>query len=72
MKQLIKINGPHIKLDQLLKLSGLLETGGQAKFAISNGLVKVNGDICLVKGKKLVFGDFVEYKTFCLEVAQNV
>ena len=56
----IKINTECIKLDALLKFAGLVETGGEAKLAIQNGEVTVNGEPCAMRGKKLRPGDRVE------------
>lgn len=42
----------YIKLGDLLKLTGEFETGGQAKIAIQNGEVTVNGEVCTMRGKK--------------------
>ena len=53
----IKITTPFIKLDQLLKFSGLCSTGGEAKDVILEGLVSVNGEVCLMRGKKIYPGD---------------
>ena len=48
-----------IKLDQFLKLVGVVDTGGQAKLLIQDGQVRVNGTIELRRGRKLVNGDRV-------------
>lgn len=53
----IKIKTPFIKLDQLLKFSGLVSTGGEAKEVILEGLVKVNGETAFQRGKKIYPGD---------------
>lgn len=53
----IKITTPFIKLDQLLKFSGLCSTGGEAKEVIASGLVQYNGEVCLMRGKKVYPGD---------------
>ena len=53
----IEITTEFIKLDALLKFSGLCETGGEAKLCVEDGLVKVNGETCLQRGKKLRPGD---------------
>ena len=53
----IKINTEFIKLQDLLKLSGLCETGGQAKVYIQNGEVFVNDEICTMRGKEMRNGD---------------
>lgn len=56
----VKISTEFIKLDALLKFAGLAETGGEAKEAVQSGRVKVNGQTCLMRGKKLRPGDRVE------------
>lgn len=48
-----------IKLDQFLKLSGVVATGGQAKLMIQDGIVTVNGETETRRGKKLRAGDRV-------------
>ena len=65
----IEITTEFIKLDSFLKLSGLAETGGEAKLFIEDGLVSVNGEPCLQRGKKLRPGDRVEFDGQALEVA---
>ena len=57
----IKITTEYIKLDQFLKFTGELETGGQAKELILDGQVKVNGEVEERRGKKLYPGDKVEF-----------
>lgn len=49
-----------LRLDQFLKLSGLAETGGQAKVRIQWGDVKVNGEVCTQRGRGVRPGDRVE------------
>ena len=49
----IKIDSEFIKLQDLLKLSGAVDTGGMAKVVIQNGEVEVNGEICTMRGKKM-------------------
>ena len=49
----IKIKEDFIKLDSLLKFSGTSSTGGEAKMMILNGEIKVNGEICTMRGKKV-------------------
>ena len=51
-----------IKLGQLLKAASQVENGADAKFEIQSGKVKVNGEVELQRGKKLVKGDKVSYK----------
>ncbi len=59
--QTIQLKDDFIKLGQVLKAAGLVESGVDAKFAIQDGLVKVNGHVELQRGKKIVSGDVVEY-----------
>lgn len=55
----VLIHTEFIKLDSLLKLAGLVETGGEAKILIQGGQVLVNGEVCEMRGKKLRPGDTV-------------
>ncbi len=50
----------YIKLEGLLKLANVVGSGGMAKNMILNGDAKVNGEVCLMRGKKLRPGDKVE------------
>ena len=56
----IQINTEFIKLDSLLKFAGMVETGGEAKELIQAGQVKLNGEVCTMRGKKCVPGDAIE------------
>lgn len=56
----IAINTPFIRLDSLLKLAGAAGTGGHAKVMVQGGDVLVNGEVCTMRGKKLVAGDKVQ------------
>lgn len=58
----VEIKTEYIKLEQLLKLAGLVGSGSEAKMVIGMSLVRVNGSIELQRGKKLRNGDIVEYK----------
>ncbi|MCR4607118.1 MAG: RNA-binding S4 domain-containing protein [Oscillospiraceae bacterium] len=64
-----EIKTDFIKLDSLLKFAGLTGTGGEAKYVISEGMVKVNGEVCTLKGKKIRPGDRVEFAGTEIEVA---
>lgn len=55
----VKIETEFIRLDDLLKLTGVASTGGQAKIMIKSGLVLVNNEVCEMRGKKLRNGDTV-------------
>lgn len=56
----VKINTEFIKLQDLLKFAGAVETGGEAKLLIQEGAVRVNGEVCTMRGKKLYPGDRAE------------
>ena len=58
--QEIAISTEFIKLEAFLKFAGAVSTGGEAKNIIQDSLVKVNGEICTMRGKKLHPGDTVE------------
>ena len=60
--QEIKINTEFIKLDSFLKWCGAADLGSYAKMFILDGEVKVNGEVCLQRGKKLRVGDEVEFQ----------
>lgn len=68
---IITITTDFIKLDALLKFSGLCETGGEAKLCIADSLVKVNGEVCTQRGKKLRVGDVVELDGRSVEIAAD-
>lgn len=59
--EIIKLREEYIKLGQALKAAGLVESGVDAKYAIEDGLVSVNGETAFQRGKKLVDGDVVTY-----------
>ncbi|MGN0632476.1 MAG: RNA-binding S4 domain-containing protein [Oscillospiraceae bacterium] len=58
-KHIVNIRTEYIKLDSFLKFAGLTETGGIAKEVIAEGRIKVNGEVCTARGKKLRHGDSV-------------
>lgn len=64
----INIESEFIRLQDLLKLGGAIDTGGMAKTVIQNGKVKVNGEICTMRGKKMRPGDFAEFQDLVLIV----
>jgi ribosome-associated protein len=57
-------------LDSLLKYAALVGTGGEAKYVIAEGMVRVNGEVCTMRGKKIRPGDTVSFDQFQLEVTQ--
>lgn len=66
----ITIDTDFIKLDSLLKFAAAVGTGGEAKQAIAQGLVKVNGEVCTMRGKKLRPGDKVEFQNMEFEIVK--
>lgn len=58
-EETVYINTDFIRLDGFLKFKGIAETGGQAKQFIQDGIVKVNGEVCTSRGKKIRAGDTV-------------
>ena len=64
----ITIKTEYIKLDALLKFSGLCSTGGEAKIVVEEGEVKVNGEVCHMRGKNRRPGDKVSFRGQELEI----
>ena len=60
--EIIKLKDDHIKLGQALKAARLAASGVEAKLFILDGKVKVNGAVCLQRGKKLFDGDTVDFE----------
>ncbi len=56
----IKIETDFIRLDQLLKWADIVSSGGEAKYLISEGMILLNGEVCLQRGKKIKKGDKIE------------
>ena len=57
--EIIKISTEFIKLDALLKFSGIAETGGDAKLIVQDGEAFVNKEICTQRGRKIRAGDII-------------
>lgn len=55
----VNVAPPFIKLEQFLKFANIAETGGMAKLMINDGIVTVNGEVCMMRGKKLYNNDVV-------------
>lgn len=66
--QSLQIRDDHIKLGQAMKAAGMVESGVDAKYAILDGFVRVNGKVELQRGKKLFPGDVVEYQGEMLKI----
>ena len=58
----LKIRDEFIKLGQAIKLANLVQDGVEAKYVIQDGLVKVNGEVDLRRGKKLYDGDIFSFE----------
>ena len=70
MREKVEISTEFIKLDQLLKFASLVQTGGEAKTLIADGEVKVNGEVCTQRGKKIRNGDVVELFDQVVEIEE--
>lgn len=60
--EIIHLRDDYIKLGQALKAAGFVESGVEAKYAIQDGRVKVNGSVEVQRGKKLIEGDMVDFE----------
>ena len=67
----VVIHTDFIKLDALLKFAGLCETGGEAKERIQVGEVRLNGEVCTMRGKKCLAGDTVELDGRAVRIAEG-
>ena len=67
----VEIRDEFIKLDSFLKFAGAVLSGGEAKELIQGGKVKVNGEVCTMRGKKIYPGDRVDFDRFSLEVTKE-
>lgn len=68
--EIIKLKEEYIKLGQALKAAGFVDSGVEAKFAIQDGLVLVNGNVELQRGKKLIDGDIVEFEGHQIKITK--
>ena len=64
----LRIENLPIELYKILKLEGLVQSGGEAKHVIADGLVTVNGEVETRKRKKIVSGDCVEFAGVKIEI----
>ena len=67
----VKLRDEFIKLGQALKAAGLVGTGAEAKAVILDGEVRVNGEVCLQRGKKLYDGDEVLFQNAQIHVTAD-
>lgn len=66
--EVIKLRDEYIKLSQALKAAGLADSGVDAKYAILDGLVKVNGETQYQRGRKLHAGDVVTFEGHTIRI----
>ncbi|EAT13874.1 RNA-binding S4 domain-containing protein [Bermanella marisrubri] len=59
--RVVEITEEPVELYKILKFEGIVESGGQAKAVIDDGLVSVNGEVETRKRKKIVSGDVIKY-----------
>lgn len=71
-KEITEINTDFIQLQAFLKFMGIAETGGQAKEFIQDGIIRVNGEICTARGKKLRNGDVVSAFSVDYEIVSTI
>jgi ribosome-associated protein len=69
--EIVKIHTNYITLADLLKFAGLTATGGHSKIVILEGLVKVNGEVCTIRGKKLRGGEIIEFDNITIKVSKD-
>ena len=68
--EIINLKDDYIKLGQALKAANLVDSGVMAKLVIQDGLVKVNGEVSLQRGKKLYSGDVVSFEHETIQIIQ--
>ena len=68
MEQEFELKGEYIELVKLLKVTGLCQTGGEAKMVTSDGLVKVDGEVETRKKKKIRHNQLVEFEGNTIKV----
>ena len=67
----LPIRGDSIRLGQALKLSGLADTGGEARALVEDGAVSVNGEVETRRGRQLRDGDVVALGDEALRIAAD-
>ena len=60
--RVVKIEQEPIELYKILKFENMVQSGGEAKFVIAEGLVRVNGEVETRKSKKIIAGDIIEFE----------
>ena len=60
--RVVEIEEESIELYKILKFESMVQSGGEAKFVIAEGLVRVNGEVETRKSKKIIAGDIIEFE----------
>lgn len=60
--RVVEIEREPIELYKILKFESMVQSGGEAKFVIAEGLVRVNGEVETRKSKKIIAGDIIEFQ----------
>ena len=68
-RQEFALEAEYIRLDDLLKLTGCVQTGGMAKVLIQSGGVTLDGEVCTMRGKKLRGGEIIAVPEIGEEIA---
>ncbi len=66
--QIVLVNKTPVELYKILKFENLAASGGEAKYLIADGLVRVNGEVETRKRKKIYPGDTIELADICLKI----
>ncbi len=66
--QIVLVNKTPVELYKILKFENLAASGGEAKYLIADGLVRVNGEVETRKRKKIYPGDTIELEDICLKI----
>ena len=69
--RVVEISKQPVELFKILKFEGMVASGGEAKFVIADGLVKVNGELETRKRKKIISGDTIEFGQDIIRIEFN-
>ena len=69
--QPLTIHTEFIKLQDAMKYANVVYSGGEAKQLILDGQVKVNGEVCTMRGKKLYAGDTFAFMGGIYQIVKN-
>ena len=60
--RVVEMEAEPIELYKILKFDNMVQSGGEAKFVIAEGLVRVNGEVETRKRRKIISGDIIEFE----------